>query len=174
MINVLFLLLVLATTASAGSVQIEDEIVPYNDEFSFKNFTNWEFISRPEYDFSNKVIYATVFMNEKPGAVIFSDKTENVVFICCNLDNIALPRNSMVVNPGCGSQKRFEVQNDRLDWIVDEQNRPIQLIDEEIWASKGVSIDPEKIPLQKIDNSNYEEWLKKLIEIKSEIVADVQ
>ena len=59
-----------------------------DDQLSFKDFTGWEFISRPEYDFDNKIIYASCFSQENPDTDIFGKALTNATFLKCNLDNV--------------------------------------------------------------------------------------
>lgn len=68
-----------------GSGQQE---ITYDDELSFKDFTNWDFKSRPEYVFDNKVIYGSCFSQEEPDSDIFGKVLVNTTFVKCNLDNV--------------------------------------------------------------------------------------
>lgn len=140
-----------------------------DDELSGRDFTGWDFNDRPEYDFSNKVIYASVFSNETPRSLIFPSKTSGVTFLHCNLDNVELPDASVAVN--C-STKSFEVQNDLRDWEIEPlTDVPIKVLNEKYWVSKGISVDPADIPAQKVEvpeGKNLEDVLT-----KAEVVAEV-
>ena len=61
-----------------------------DDELSFRDFTGWDFRDRPEYDFNNKIIYASCFSQEEPDKPIFGDNLVGTTFIKCNLDNVFL------------------------------------------------------------------------------------
>lgn len=61
-----------------------------DDELSFRDFTGWDFRDRPEYDFNNKVIYASCFSQEIPDRHIFGENLQGTTFIKCNLDNVWL------------------------------------------------------------------------------------
>lgn len=71
-------------------INFEGKDYDCDDELSFKDFTGWDFRDRPEYDFNNKVIYASCFSNETPNTPIFGDSLSNTTFIKCNLDNVFL------------------------------------------------------------------------------------
>lgn len=168
MINILFLILLAVSSAFAGGVEVDRERIQYDDALSFRDFTHWEFMSRPEYDFSNKTIYSSVFMHEEPESVVFAPGTRNVTFVCCNLDNVVLPPGSVVKNPDCGSQRRFKVQNDLRDWEVDAFNRPLRVIDEDRWIEAGTSVNPADIPPQRMNQGeSRDEWIKSLVDIKA-------
>jgi hypothetical protein len=129
----LFLTLIFITPfgfLSAGNVLVDNQKVIFDDKLSMHNYFNWDFKERPEYDFSNKVIYASVFTNETPNSVIFSSSTQNVTFIYCHLENIVLPLGSTVINPDCDGTpcwtQSFKVQSDSKDWYIDDQtDQPI-------------------------------------------------
>ena len=119
-----------------------------DDELSFRDFTGWDFLSRPEYDFSNKIIYASCFLNETPDIEIF-DNTTNATFIKCNLSNVSLPLDCIAID--C-IQTRYKVQNDLNDWIIDETNLPLKPIDWDIFTKLNLPIPkPEDIPDVKVD-----------------------
>lgn len=115
----------------------------YDEELSFKDFTGWEFLSRPEIDFNNKIIYGSCFSNENPDSEIFSSKTSTATFIKCNLSNVVIPDGNTVID--C-IETSFERQNDLRDWEIDEKGEPIAVLNEKYWESVGVSIDPKDIP----------------------------
>lgn len=76
-----------------GQITYEDADCPkqtftYDDELSFKDFTGWDFKSRPEYDFDNKVIFGSIFSQEIPDSDIFGKVLTNATFVRCNLDNV--------------------------------------------------------------------------------------
>lgn len=149
-------LLFLFSFCSAGEItyveedgKVGKEAIVYDDELSFKDFTNWDFRSIKKYDFTGKTIYGSTFMNEKPNSVIFTEETSDVTFVKCNLDNIVLPKKSRLI--GC-SQRMFKAQNDLRDWQIDKDGKPQKLISEEYWQKIGTSIDPKEIPLEEIKN----------------------
>lgn len=69
-------------------ITFEGQQYDVDEQLSFKDFTGWEFISRPEYSFDNKVIYASCFSQETPDSDIFGKALNNTTFIACNLDNV--------------------------------------------------------------------------------------
>ena len=115
-----------------------------DDELSFKDFTGWDFNDRPEYDFSNKIVYASCFSNETPDNAIFNLKTENTTFIKCNLMNVKVPDTAIVID--CQTQ-RFKVQNDLEDWIISEvDDMPVEPLNKVVFDILNVSKDPADIP----------------------------
>lgn len=119
----------------------------YDEDLSFKDFTGLEFHSRPEYDFSNKVIYQSCFSQETPDSDIFKD-VRRAIFIKCNLDNVLIPAGNTVID--CW-QRRFKVQNDLNDWLIDVDNKPTMPIDHKIFTKFGLPIpDPKDIPSEKV------------------------
>lgn len=145
--NIFLILLLLCAPAFAGTVEVDGEIVTYDDELSFRDFTGWEFQSRPEYDFSGKTIYASVFSQETPDRDIFSQDMKGAIFVKCNLDNVYVSDENIVLQ---SSQRRFEEQNDLRDWEIDDKGDPVKVVSEDFWKAKGYSVDVKDIPPQKI------------------------
>lgn len=71
------------------------------------------------------VIEASCFSQERPDSRIFPEGMTGVTFLRCNLDNVFIPEGNTVEG---GSQRRFMVQEDGYDWLVDENNNPIARI----------------------------------------------
>ena len=103
----------------------------YDEKLSYRDFTN-QTVS-DSYDFSGKVIYQSCFSNEQPNSDIFG-KIKGTTFIKCNLDNITIPDGCTVVD--C-SQKRFKIQSDGNDWLVDENDIPDKPVDYKIYVKQG-------------------------------------
>lgn len=143
----------------------------YDEELSFRDFTGWEFLSRPEYDFNNKVVYATCFSQENPDSIVFPENLSGTIFLNCNLDNVSIPVGCEVIMFNGGSQKTFQVQNDLRDWELDDKGDPVKVLNEKYWIQKGITVDPEHIPDQKIqlDPQKGETIEDKLKEITDEI-----
>ena len=130
-----------------------------DDQLSFKDFTGWDFNDRPEYDFSNKIIYASCFSNETPDKAIFNLKTENATFIKCNLMNVKVPDTAIVID--CQTQ-RFKVQNDLEDWIISESDGlPVEPLNKELFDALNISKDPADIPSEKQDENVTSKEAKK-------------
>ena len=132
----------------AGSVQVDGQTITYDDALSFRDFTGWDFRDRPEYDFSNKVIYASVFSQETPDSVIFLKDMTGATFVKCNLMNVVVDAAKHTVVQS--RQERFQVQNDGMDWAVDAQLKPVEPLDKESYQALGLSIDPKDIPAQQL------------------------
>ncbi len=119
-----------------------------DEKLSRRIFTNWEFLSRPEYDFTNKVIYDSCFYNENPDSDIFPLTTQNVTFINCNLNNIVLDPSFTVLG---GSHKRIKCQNDLNDWLLDDFDNPVTPLDVHIYEKLKLPIpSPLDIPKNKV------------------------
>jgi hypothetical protein len=117
------LLLLLPSICFAGESLVEGVVYTYDDEFSFKDFTNKSLKDIGD-SLNNKTIYRTCFSQETPDSVIFPADMIGVTFVYCNLDNVYIPPGNTVIE---SSQVRFKVQEDGKDWIVDENNNPIEL-----------------------------------------------
>lgn len=85
------------------------------------------------------------------------------------------------------SQKRFQVQNDLRDWEIDDGGDPVKVINEKLWVSKGISVDPKHIPKQElvlekisivngkevIEHLDYEKALKEATLAEAVAIGDV-
>jgi hypothetical protein len=68
-----------------------------NEKYSYKDFTNINLSLHNPEDFSNTTIIGSCFYIESNDFVItFPSGTENITFNRCNLDNIILPKNSII------------------------------------------------------------------------------
>lgn len=145
-----------------------EQVVEYDDTLSFKDFTGRVLTDETLYNFNGKTIYATCFSQETPGAIVFPDGMKGVTFVKCNLDNVTLPVDSIII--GC-SQRQFEVQNDLNDWLVDENKNPVIPVDHEVYTKFNLPIPkPEDIPSQKVTERVD---LKKEAETKAAEIAEV-
>lgn len=112
-----------------------------NDVYSFKDFTGRA--AHVLEDISG-IVYASCFSNETPDAHIFPDNISGVIFIKCNLDNVFIPVGNTVID--C-SQRRFKVQNDGNDWLIDGASKPTLPINHKIFTKFGLPMPkPMDIP----------------------------
>ena len=95
-------------------IQGEDRWVEFDDEYSFKDFTNQDM---SECDLNGKTIYSSSFYHETPGTPTFSSTMTGAAFIKCNLDNVIVPEGNSVIE--C-SERCFKAHTDGRDWEVDE------------------------------------------------------
>lgn len=93
-------------------------------------------------------VFGSCFSQEKPDSHIFPDDMSGVTFLFCNLDNVFIPPNNEVIQ--C-SQRKFKVQNDLEDWVIDAQLKPVEPLNKETFIAKGISTDPKDISAQKSD-----------------------
>jgi hypothetical protein len=86
-----------------------------------------------------------MFLQEKPDeAEVFDPDMVDVVFVHCDLSNVVIPPGNTLVN--C-STVRFEVQGDKLDWLIDEDKKPDKPIDWKERLEKGEQLpDPKQLP----------------------------
>jgi len=132
----------------------------YDDNYSHKDFTGRELLDK---DLSGITIFGSCFLQEIPDSKIFPDNMTGVTFINCNLDNVFIPAGNETI--GC-SQRKFKVQNDMIDWILDTDLKPKEPISKEEFIKYGISIDPKDIPKTKMTESIIENKIKELSEIK--------
>ena len=91
--------------------------------YSNKDFTGRNLSQATDLD--GQTIINSCFSQEIPDTHVFPDGMKNVTFINCNLDNCFIPSGNIVQG---GSQRRFKVQQDGFDWIVDANNNPVERI----------------------------------------------
>lgn len=136
-----------------------------NVKYSYKDFMNQNFKTIPVEEFNNTIIIGSCFYQEgDPDADIFPDGIVGVDFKKCNLDNVLI-KEGMAVDV-TNSKKKIKVQNDLADWIVEKK--------QSIWKAKeplnkakfielGISIDPNNIPVTKLDKPLTESKVEEII-----------
>ena len=120
----------------------------YNQKYSLKDFTGRTL--KDAEDLKDMIVYASCFSQETPDSHIFPENMKDITFVNCNLDNVYIPAGNTIVG---GSQRRFKVQNDKMNWFVDKNNNPIEPLDKEIYLKAGLSIDPKDLPAQVMKES---------------------
>lgn len=110
--------------------------------YSFKDFTGQ--ILKDKTDMSNQIITGSCFSQETPNTHVFPDDMTGTTFIDCNLDNVYIPQGNTVQG---GRRKRFSVQNDLRDWIIDENDNPIEPVSKKYWEMEGYPVTPDCIPV---------------------------
>lgn len=115
----------------------------YNEdkELSNRDMTGWD-LSR--YDLRDKVIYNSTLANETLNARILPPD-HNATFIACNLDNVFVPSTYLLID--C-SIRRFKIQNDGEDWLLDAQDKPMIPVNDKLYDRYALSKDPRDIPPQ--------------------------
>lgn len=116
-------------------------------DYNRVDYTGWEFLSRPEYDWSNRVVDRACFAQESPDTVVFDPNTTGIVFRNCNLENVIIPDGCTVEG---GSTLRREEQNDKRDWIIDDKGNPVEIMNKKYWTINGYSTDPTLIPAEEV------------------------
>ena len=135
-----------------------------NDEFSFKDFAGKQAKHHYENMPSNIIIYGSCFSQEIPDIHIFPEDMTGVKFIKCNLDNVFIPTGNTIID--CW-QRRFKVQNDMNDWLINEINQPTMPTNHKYFTKLGLPMPlPKDIPQIKvyevIDLVKVAEEIKKL------------
>ena len=135
-----------------------------NDVFSGKDFTGR---ANQHFDGISGIIYASCFSQDNPDSHCFPDTMVGITFIKCNLDNVFIPIGNTVID--C-SQKRYKVQNDRNDWLIDENNNPVKPMNHKLFTKLGLPIPlPKDIPMSMVEESidliEYAKILKVSLEI---------
>ena len=157
----LIILFLLTSICWAGEITVDNQKYTVNDKYSWKDFTGKTLTDAK--DLKDIVIFGSCFSQEIPDTKVFPDDMQNVTFIGCNLDDVYIPVGNTVIG---GTQKRFKVQNDLEDWILDKDNKPIKPIDKEKFTGLGLSIDPKDIPIEKLSKSITEAKSEELTKIK--------
>jgi hypothetical protein len=115
---------------------------------SQKDYTGWDWNQRDRLD--GLTIEGSCFSQETPNSHIFPADMTGVTFISCNLDNVFIPDGNTVIQ--C-SQKSFEIQNDLEDWIVDENDEPIEPVNKKQFERLGLSTDPADLPDEPLEKA---------------------
>lgn len=131
--------------AWAGTVQYcfldgKCETVVYDDKHSLKDYTQRNLLDAT--DLEGKVIYASSFSQETPDTKVFPDSVKKMTFYNCNLSNVLLPPNSVVIG---GQRTRYKAQTDGEDWIVDANSKPKEPVEKERFIEEKKSINPVDI-----------------------------
>lgn len=129
----------MATIITHNNIQYE-----ISDKYSNKDMTGWDLSLND--DMNGIVVYNSCLSNETPNAKILPPNLIGSTFIDCNLDNVLIPIGNIVID--C-SIRKFQIQNDNVDWIVDDNLKPIEPVSKVIFILQGKSIDPTTIPLTK-------------------------
>lgn len=121
-----------------------------NEKYSYKSFPyhGLSFKDIPASEFNDTEIIGGVFYQEwcNDGDTmkdIFPDGIHGVTFRDCVLDNVYIPVGNTIIG---GTHKRIRVQNDMEDWIVDEDDKPVEPLHKRRFEDVGFSIDPKDIP----------------------------
>lgn len=132
-------------------------IIEYDDRYSNKDYTMGKLYA--EKGLQNLIIYNSCFSKETPDDTVFPKDMTGVIFYNCNLDNCVIPAGNTVVG---GATRRFRIQTDRNDWIIDKDDKPIEPLNKEDYINLGLSIDPEDLPLEMMTENIIEVKTKEL------------
>lgn len=128
-----------------------------NDSLSYKDFTGQSLKHLDPAEFNGREIVGSCFWQEnKPDSDIFPDGIEGTIFTRCNLGNVLIPP-MCYVNDDC-SYPRVKVQNDAEDWVIDEDNNPIEPLNKKRFIAEGKSLDPKNIPTDFYREEEISKW----------------
>ena len=143
----LFLIIFLLSTTFAFAEP------PINEKYSFKDLSDMVMTDYDPKEFNNSTIVGSCFYQQDVvNRHIFPENMTGVVFRRCNLDNVYIPPNNIVIREGwetCAIRK-LKLQNDLSQWVLDDTLKPVEPIDKEERLSLGISIDPKDIPTTKM------------------------
>lgn len=92
-------------------------------EIANKDFTGQTLVER--IDLNDAIFYHCCFSQEKPDTHIFPETMTGACFAYCNLDNVFIPAGNTAAE---SSQRRFIAQTDGQDWILDDADNPIEML----------------------------------------------
>lgn len=97
----------------------------------------------PAEEFSGKTIFGICFSCEEPDTAVFPPGTKGVTFDACNLDNVRIPTDSVVL-PTC-TTRRFRCNpEDGRDWHIDAAGAFVAPLDGvHALAEDGSSVAPD-------------------------------
>jgi len=127
-----------------------------NEKYSYKDFTNKNLLDVPVEELNDTTIVGSCFYQEATESQvefdIFPKGITGVHFIRCNLDNIIVPDTCTMDldSPDACSHRKIQIQNDMADWILDDNDNPIEPIDKKMREMENISIDPKDLPEEKI------------------------
>lgn len=138
-------------------INYDGQKVEMHDQFSWKIFRGI-FVDIPD----GMNVYHSDFSKEIADIHIFRDDMKGVTFYNCNLDNIFIPEGNTLI--GC-TNDRMARQNDYRDWYIDEEDKPVKLVNEDQWIERGTWTDPARIPkdfhrIEKMTATQYQKALK--------------
>ena len=129
-----------------GKLEINGQVIVYDDKYSFKDFTGR--LLTDAKDMEGITIYGSCFSHETPDTKVFPQNIKKITFVNCNLDNVFMVKPDWIVVGG--TNKRFLVQNDLRDWEIDSTGKPLKVLNEKHWNMQGLSVDPLDIPITKL------------------------
>jgi len=119
------------------------DLIEYDDRYSHKDYTTGKLYA--EKNLKNLIIYNSCFSKETPDLKVFPTEMTGVTFYNCNLDNCFIPPGNTVIG---GATRRFMVQNDRNDWLIDKDNKPLEPLNKTEYIKLGLNIDPKDLPTE--------------------------
>ena len=138
-----------------------------NKKWSYGDFSGktWKHLDPKE--FNDSEIHCSAFgISNTPRADVFPDGMTGVVFYHCNLDNCLVPTGNTIMPDCCTNQHKR--QKDKEQWIVDEQNNPIEPLKKARFEKYNLSTDPKDIPQEEVKISPV------VVEQKEELKLEIE
>ena len=118
----------------------------FDPRYSRRDFTGRSLVGRKDMD--GIAVYGSCFSHETPESEVFPPEVKGLVLVRCNLDNVALPAGATAID--C-TRRRFRVQNDLNDWLIDEHDAPVKPTTWRAFEKRGLPVpSPVGIPAQKV------------------------
>lgn len=142
----------ISAMASAGEIGYPNpdgtvQTIIYDDKYSKKDFTQRNLLEAE--DLEGAIIYGSSFSQENPDTKVFPGSVKKMTFYNCNLDNVKMVKPGWVVIGG--TERRYKVQTDLKDWLLDDTGKPTKALNEEDWIRQGYDVSPAQIPLNKLE-----------------------
>lgn len=117
-----------------------------NEKYSFKDFTGMDLSRHDPAGFTGIIkgsCFAQEFLfNEEPVPRSIFPVGIYCIFERCNLDNVLV---TQVMTDDC-SNRVIKVQNDREDWVLDGQGKPLEPVNKRMFIKAGIPLEPRHIP----------------------------
>jgi len=137
-----------------------------NRKYSGRDFTDVRLTDKSSKEFNgteirNSCFYQQYIPGKTPPYDVFPRDMTNVHFVCCNLDNVKIPKECTLEK--C-TNKIIIPQNDLTDWFCDSNGNPIEPLDKRKRIKLKLPYGPDSIPLTKAEQRPVQAKLDELRE----------
>ena len=119
-----------------------------NAKYSHGSFKRQDLSGVDPAEFNDTEIVGSCFYQDAHHSATLPDKMTGVVFRNCNLDNCIIPAGATVNG---GTNKHIQSQKDGEYWIVGVDGSPIEPRDKAKFIDFGISIAPQDLPAEQLD-----------------------
>ena len=92
-------------------------------DYSNKDFTGRNLTDADPADFTGQTIHQLCLSQETPDSDVLPLGVTDCTLLNCNLDNCTIPAGYTVEG---GSTRRYAIQEDGMDWLIDANNNPLE------------------------------------------------